>query len=108
MFIKAKRKALYLKLSNFIYPRLEHLIDVEGWQRSEIAQACGIHPARITEIMKPDSYGRGRGGINEIKVQALIDGGFVLKSDLLDFCNLDKDERRYVIKTFKTRKRKAA
>ena len=91
---KKQEDVLLQKLSDFIVRKLNYMIDIEGWQGTEIYDKYGLPSNRQSELKK------GKRRVSKPSIRKLLGGRFVTLNEIESNVDLSENEKRYLYSEF--------
>jgi hypothetical protein len=91
---KKQEDALLQKLNDFIVKKLNYMIDIEGWQGTEIYDKYGLPSNRQSELKK------GKRRISKPSIRKLLGGRFVTLNEIESNVDLSNKESKYLYSEF--------
>jgi hypothetical protein len=91
---KKQEDALLQKLNDFIVKKLNYMIDIEGWQGTEIYDKYGLPSNRQSELKK------GKRRVSKPSIRKLLGGRFVTLNEIKSNVDLSDNESKYLYSEF--------
>lgn len=90
---KNERDILFYRITIVVSKRLHHVLKTQKLQKKELAEAIGIPPARVTELLYPERYKKT---ITKTILEKITDKEIISMGEIVKESKATEKEMRYL------------